>query len=84
MILVLNNTQIKTLMLVILLQMLISKLKIKHIYAAGDCIGQLQLAHVGSKEAIVAVEHMFDCSPIPINYDLIPKCVYTNPEIFNW
>ena len=39
------------------------------------------MAHVGSKEAIVAVEHMFDCSPIPINYDLIPKCVYTNPEI---
>ena len=24
---------------------------------------------------------MFDCSPIPVNYDLIPKCVYTNPEI---
>lgn len=41
----------------------------------------MQLAHVGSKEAIVAVEHMFDCSPIPVNYDLIPKCVYTNPEI---
>ena len=39
------------------------------------------MAHVGSKEAIVAVEHMFDCSPIPVNYDLIPKCVYTNPEI---
>ena len=25
----------------------------KHIYAAGDCIGKLQLAHVSSKEAIL-------------------------------
>ncbi|MBO1197915.1 dihydrolipoyl dehydrogenase [Staphylococcus simiae] len=53
----------------------------KHIYAAGDCIGKLQLAHVGSKEGIVAVEHMFDAGPIPVNYNLMPKCVYTQPEI---
>src|SRR5699024_905227 len=36
----------------------------KHIYAAGDCIGKLQLAHVGSKEGITAIDHMFDASPI--------------------
>ncbi len=30
----------------------------KHIYAAGDCIGNLQLAHVGSKEGIIAIEHV--------------------------
>lgn len=53
----------------------------KHIYAAGDCIGKLQLAHVGSKEGIVAVEHMFEQNPLPVNYDVMPKCVYTQPEI---
>lgn len=53
----------------------------QHIYAAGDCIGKLQLAHVGSKEGIVAVEHMFEHNPIPIDYQLMPKCVYTYPEI---
>lgn len=52
-----------------------------HIYAAGDCIGKLQLAHVASKEGVVAVEHMFSSSPIPLDYDLMPKCVYTYPEI---
>ncbi|QGM88501.1 dihydrolipoyl dehydrogenase [Staphylococcus epidermidis] len=77
----LNNTQIKTSDAGHIITNAYQQTEDKHIYAAGDCIGQLQLAHVGSKEAIVAVEHMFDCSPIPINYDLIPKCVYTNPEI---
>src|SRR5690625_6308380 len=31
-----------------------------HIYAIGDCVGGMQLAHSSSKEAIVAVEHMAD------------------------
>ncbi|MGW7870168.1 dihydrolipoyl dehydrogenase [Staphylococcus xylosus] len=53
----------------------------KHIYAAGDCIGNLQLAHVGSKEGIIAIEHMFDQSPLPIDYNKMPKCVYTQPEV---
>ncbi|WP_436853943.1 dihydrolipoyl dehydrogenase [Staphylococcus caeli] len=53
----------------------------KHIYAAGDCIGQLQLAHVGSKEGINAIEHMFDQSPLPVDYLKMPKCVYTHPEV---
>ncbi|GGB80154.1 dihydrolipoyl dehydrogenase [Staphylococcus nepalensis] len=55
--------------------------KDKHIYAAGDCIGKLQLAHVGSKEGLTAIEHMFDVSPIPIDYNKMPKCVYTQPEV---
>ncbi|MFW0759812.1 dihydrolipoyl dehydrogenase [Staphylococcus cohnii] len=53
----------------------------KHIYAAGDCIGKLQLAHVGSKEGITAIDHMFDASPISVDYDKMPKCVYTQPEV---
>ncbi|ARJ51919.1 dihydrolipoyl dehydrogenase [Staphylococcus lutrae] len=52
-----------------------------HIYAAGDVIGQLQLAHVGAKEGVTAVEHMFNQSPLPIDYDAMPRCVYTSPEI---
>ena len=49
-----------------------------------ECIGKLQLAHVGSKEGLVAVEHMFDGRPIPVNYDLVPKCVYISRNRFNW
>ena len=50
-------------------------------HAAGDCIGKLQLAHVGSKEGVVAVDHMFEGNPIPVNYNMMPKCIYSQPEI---
>lgn len=77
----LQNTKVKTTQAGHILTNQYQQTEDKHIYAAGDCIGKLQLAHVGSKEGIVAVEHMFDDSPLPINYDLMPKCIYTYPEI---
>lgn len=51
-----------------------------HIYAIGDVIGGMQLAHVASHEGITAVEHMADHNPLPINYGNIPSCIYSNPE----
>ncbi|WP_019378289.1 dihydrolipoyl dehydrogenase [Virgibacillus halodenitrificans] len=51
-----------------------------HIYAIGDVIGGMQLAHVASHEGIVAVEHMADQKPQPLNYNNIPSCIYSNPE----
>ncbi|KAA1040140.1 dihydrolipoyl dehydrogenase [Macrococcus equipercicus] len=53
----------------------------KHIYAVGDVIGNLQLAHVATKEGVIAVEHMNDAAPITLDYDTVPKCIYTNPEV---
>ncbi|MCH1626644.1 dihydrolipoyl dehydrogenase [Fredinandcohnia quinoae] len=55
--------------------------KESHIYAIGDVIGGLQLAHVASHEGIVAVEHMANENPLPIDYSLVSKCVYSNPEV---
>ncbi|MBL5805388.1 dihydrolipoyl dehydrogenase [Bacillus sporothermodurans] len=52
-----------------------------HIYAIGDVIGGLQLAHVASHEGIVAVEHMASKKPTPIDYSLVSKCIYSNPEM---
>lgn len=54
--------------------------KESHIYAIGDVIGGLQLAHVASHEGIVAVEHIAGQNPDPINYDNVSKCVYSSPE----
>ncbi|MGJ9456914.1 dihydrolipoyl dehydrogenase [Oceanobacillus sp. CF4.6] len=51
-----------------------------HIYAIGDVIGGMQLAHVASHEGIIAVEHMADQNPQPLNYDNIPSCIYSSPE----
>ena len=55
--------------------------KESHIYAIGDVIGGLQLAHVASHEGITAVEHLANEKPHPIDYSLISKCIYSNPEI---
>ncbi|MFE7060942.1 dihydrolipoyl dehydrogenase [Sutcliffiella sp. NPDC057660] len=55
--------------------------KESHIYAIGDVIGGLQLAHVASHEGIVAVEHFANENPAPIDYSMISKCVYSSPEV---
>jgi len=52
-----------------------------HIYAVGDVIGNLQLAHVATKEGTIAVEHMNDAAPITLDYNTVPKCIYTSPEV---
>jgi dihydrolipoamide dehydrogenase len=51
------------------------------IYAIGDVVPTAQLAHVASAEAVVAVEHMAGKEARPLNYDQVPGCTYTAPEI---
>ncbi|KAB7669960.1 dihydrolipoyl dehydrogenase [Bacillus sp. B1-b2] len=55
--------------------------KESHIYAIGDCIGGLQLAHVASHEGMIAVEHIAGKNPEPLDYTTVSKCIYTSPEI---
>lgn len=54
--------------------------KESHIYAIGDVIGGMQLAHVASHEGIVAVEHMADEKPLALEYVNISSCIYSSPE----
>ncbi|PIC84832.1 dihydrolipoyl dehydrogenase [Sporosarcina sp. P1] len=51
-----------------------------HIYAIGDVIGGLQLAHVAEHEGLHAIEHIAGKQLDPIDYDLVPRCVYSYPE----
>ncbi len=55
--------------------------KESHIYAIGDVIGGMQLAHVASHEGIIAVEHMAGESPMPMDMEQVPTCIYSNPEV---
>ncbi|MED0587602.1 dihydrolipoyl dehydrogenase [Bacillus subtilis] len=55
--------------------------KESHIYAIGDVIGGLQLAHVASHEGIIAVEHFAGLNPHPLDPTLVPKCIYSSPEV---
>ncbi|MDQ1909506.1 dihydrolipoyl dehydrogenase [Paenibacillus sp. GD4] len=52
-----------------------------HIYAIGDCIGGLQLAHAAAHEGITAVEHLAGRQPHSYGAHQIPRCIYTRPEI---
>jgi dihydrolipoamide dehydrogenase len=53
---------------------------VKNIYAAGDAIGGILLAHVASREGMAAVEIMTG-KESALNYDAVPNCIFTNPEI---
>ncbi|OLS40128.1 dihydrolipoyl dehydrogenase [Bacillus sp. MRMR6] len=55
--------------------------KESHIYAIGDVIGGLQLAHVASHEGIIAVEHIAGNVPSSLKYELVSRCIYSNPEV---
>lgn len=50
------------------------------VYAIGDVIGGIQLAHMATAEGYAAVAHMFGEEP-PQDLQVVPSCVYTNPEI---
>jgi dihydrolipoamide dehydrogenase len=51
------------------------------VYAIGDIVNTPWLAHVASKEGILAVEHMKGHNPRPLNYDHVPNCTYCAPEV---
>ncbi|MFS8211593.1 dihydrolipoyl dehydrogenase [Paenibacillus polymyxa] len=51
-----------------------------HIYAIGDCIGGLQLAHAASHEGLQAVHHLAGEDFHSVPNHLIPRCIYTRPE----
>ncbi len=51
-----------------------------HIYAIGDCIGGMQLAHAAMHEAAVAIEHLTGNKPSRAADRDIPRCIYSRPE----
>ncbi len=51
------------------------------IWAVGDIIPTLQLAHVGFAEGIMVAEEIAGLNPRAINYDGIPKVTYSEPEV---
>ena len=51
------------------------------VWAVGDLIPTLQLAHVGFAEGIMAAEEIAGLNPRAINYDGIPRVTYSEPEV---
>ncbi len=51
------------------------------IYAIGDLIPTPAYAHTASHEGLVAAEAIAGRSPEPIDYDQIPNCTFSDPEV---
>lgn len=54
---------------------------VPHIYAIGDVTGKLMLAHVGSAQAIVAAEAIAGHHPQELDYMMMPRATYCQPQI---
>jgi len=50
------------------------------IYAVGDVVGKIMLAHVASREGIVAVENISG-KEVLMDYKVVPNCVFSLPEV---
>ncbi|CAM4503815.1 dihydrolipoamide dehydrogenase [Paenibacillus endophyticus] len=55
-----------------------------HIYAIGDVIGGVQLAHAAAHEGLLAAEHINGEKPTAMEAHLIPRCIYSRPEIASY
>ncbi len=51
------------------------------IWAIGDVTGKLMLAHVGSAQGIVCAEHIAGHETIKLNYEMMPRATYCQPQI---
>src|SRR5215471_11647745 len=53
------------------------------VWAIGDVIGGIMLAHVASYEGVCAVENICGYADRSPDYHAAPNCIYTDPEIAN-
>jgi len=58
-----------------------NKTNIEGIYAIGDIVHGPALAHVASREGIICVEKIAGHEVEAMNYNNIPACTYTSPEV---
>jgi dihydrolipoamide dehydrogenase len=54
---------------------------IPNIWAAGDVTGKLMLAHVGSAMGIVAAENIAGAQTVTLDYEMLPRATYCQPQI---
>lgn len=51
------------------------------IWAIGDVTGKLMLAHVGSAMGVVCAEHIAGHETVKLNYEMMPRATYCQPQI---
>jgi len=51
------------------------------IWAIGDVTGKLMLAHVGSAMGIICAEHIAGHETVTLDYEMMPRATYCQPQI---
>ena len=51
------------------------------IWAIGDVTAKLMLAHVGSAQGIVCAENIAGVETITLNYEMMPRATYCQPQV---
>lgn len=54
---------------------------IPSIYAVGDVTGMYELAHVAAKQGEVAAENIMGVANSGLDYNTVPVCIFTYPEV---
>jgi dihydrolipoamide dehydrogenase len=57
------------------------KTTVDGLYAIGDVTGKLMLAHTAEAQAAVAAESIAGKTPLPVDYTMIPRAVYCEPQV---
>ena len=58
-----------------------SQTKVPSIYAIGDVTDRVQLTPVAIREAMAFIETVFKGNPTPVDHELIPSAIFTQPEM---
>ena len=54
---------------------------VPHIYAIGDCTAKMMLAHAAEAQGVVAAETIAGAETMPVDYAMIPRATYCQPQI---
>ncbi|QUI30200.1 dihydrolipoyl dehydrogenase [Streptomyces alfalfae] len=59
---------------------------VPHIYAIGDVTAKLMLAHTAEAMGVIAAETLADAETMELDYVMIPRATYSQPQIasFGW
>ena len=59
---------------------------VPHIYAIGDVTAKLMLAHAAESMGVIAAETLADAETMELDYVMIPRATYCQPQIasFGW
>ncbi len=54
---------------------------VPNVWAVGDVTGKLMLAHVGSAMGIVAAENIAGAETATLDYEMLPRATYCQPQV---